>query len=194
MKRKRIRDIRYEELIDATIAAIHRKGFADVTMAEIAAEADAATASINYYFGSKDRLLAATMRRLLRLLRTSLLERLSAANGPMERLTAIVEANFDNRIFTVEQCSVWVQFWAVAPYRSDLARLQRINRARVRSHMRAELRALLPPETAEVARVALQSYLDGVWLDAAQSGSPLAPAAARREAARVVKLILAANA
>ena len=64
MKRRRIRDIRNEELIDATIAAVHRRGFADVTMAEIAAEAGASAASINYYFGSKDQLLAATMRRL----------------------------------------------------------------------------------------------------------------------------------
>lgn len=175
MKRKRIRDIRYGELIDATILAVHRKGFADVTMAEIAAEAGAATASISYYFGSKDRLLEATMRRLLSLLREGLVERLRGADGPMERLIAIVEANFDDRVFTVEQCSVWIQFWAVAPYRDGLARLHRINRRRVRSHMRAELGALLPRDTSETARAALQNYMDGVWLEAAQAGAPLEP-------------------
>ena len=112
----------------------------------------------------------------------------------MARLLAIVEANFDDRVFTVEQCSVWMQFWAVAPYRPGLSRLHRINRARVRGHVRAELRALLPAETFETAREALQNYMDGVWLEAAQSGGALDPAEARREAVRVVKLLLAASA
>ena len=190
MKRKRIRDIRYDELIDATIVAVHRKGFADVTMAEIAAEAGAATASITYYFGSKDRLLEATMRRLMSLLRDSLLERLRGAEAPMARLLAIVEANFDDRVFTVEQCSVWMQFWAVAPYRESLSRLHRINRARVRSHIAAELRALLPEGARDTAQDALQNYMDGVWLEAAQGGAALDAEAARKEALRVVGLIV----
>ncbi|MEL7466239.1 MAG: transcriptional regulator BetI [Pseudomonadota bacterium] len=193
MIRKRIRDIRNDELIDAAIAALHRKGFASVTMAEIAAEAGASAASINYYFGAKDRLLEATMRRLMSTLRTALLERFEAARTPAERLMAIVEANFDDRVFTIEQCSVWVQFWAAAPYRDGLARLHRINRSRVQSNMRAEMRALLPDETAEIARVALQNYMDGVWLEAAQSRGALDPAEERRKALRVARLLISAE-
>lgn len=189
--RKRIRDIRHDELIDATIAAIHKRGYAAVTMAEIAAEAGASAASINYYFGSKEKLLEATMRRLLSVLRAAVRDRLRAADGPRARLIAVTEANFDDRLFTVAQCSVWMQFWSSAPYTDRLARLHRINRARVRSHFRAELRHLAPPETRETVRVALQSYMDGVWLQAAQSPGPLDGAAARGEAVRLVKLLLA---
>lgn len=189
--RRRIRDIRHDELIDATISAIHKRGYAAVTMAGIAAEAGASAASINYYFGSKEKLLEATMRRLLGTLSRALLERYAAADGPRARLGAIVEANFDDRLFTVEQCSVWMQFWSFAPYTERLRRLHRINRARVRSQFRAELRRLAAPGTREVIRVALQSYMDGVWLEAAQSPGPLDGAAARADAARLVALLLA---
>lgn len=190
MKRRRIRDIRNEELIDATIAAVRRRGFADVTMAEIAAEAGASAASINYYFGSKDQLLAATMRRLLSLLRAALVKRLREAEGPKARLSAIIEANFDDTIYRADMCSVWMQFWAVAPYRESLSRLHRINRARVRSHIAAELRALLPEGARDTAQDALQNYMDGVWLEAAQGGAALDAEAARKEALRVVGLIV----
>ncbi len=192
MGRKRIRDIRNEELIDATITAVHQRGYGVVTMAEIAREAGASAASINYYFGSKEKLMEATMRRLLNLLKQAMLERYKTATTAQERLSALLDANFDDRLFTVEQCSIWMQFWANAPYSKTHARLHRINRARVTSHFRAELRRLLPDDKRETVREALQSYMDGVWLEAAQSDGSLNPSHARVEAQRVARLLVEA--
>lgn len=190
MGRKRIRDIRNEELIEATITAVHKSGYSVVTMAEIAQEAGASAASINYYFGSKEGLMEATMRHLLRKLRRAMTEGYATASTPRERLYAVMDANFSDALFTVPQCSIWMQFWANAPYSPRLSRLHRINRARVRSHFLAELGALLPPERVETARQALQCYMDGVWLQAAQSEEPLAPAEARAAAHLVVDLAI----
>ncbi|MEY8801481.1 transcriptional regulator BetI [Leisingera sp. XS_AS12] len=192
MSRKRIRDIRNEELIEATIIAVHKRGYGVVTMAEIAREAGASAASINYYFGSKEGLMEATMRHLLGKLRQAMVEGYATANTPRERLYAVMDANFSDGLYTVPQCSIWMQFWANAPYSPRLSRLHRINRARVRSHFLAELRALLPDTQIETARQALQSYMDGVWLQAAQSETPLDPAAARAAAHRVVDLVTTA--
>lgn len=190
MGRKRIRDIRHEELIEATITAVHMRGYGVVTMAEIAREAGASAASINYYFGSKEGLMEATMRHLLSKLRHAMIEGYAKAGTPRERLYAVMDANFADGLYTVPQCSLWMQFWASAPYSPRLSRLHRINRARVRSHVLAELRALVPPGDVETARHALQSYMDGVWLQAAQSDDPLDPAASRLAAHRVVDLAL----
>ncbi|MCD9148889.1 choline-binding transcriptional repressor BetI [Pseudophaeobacter flagellatus] len=190
MGRKRIRDIRNEELIEATIVAVHKRGYSVVTMAEIAREAGASAASINYYFGSKEGLMEATMRHLLRKLRHAMIEGYSKARTPRERLYAVTDANFSDQLFTVPQCSLWMQFWANAPYAPRLSRLHRINRTRVRSHVRAELANLLPLERVETARSALQCYMDGVWLEAAQSERKVQPDAARRAAHQVVDLIL----
>ncbi|MBO9397616.1 transcriptional regulator BetI [Shimia sp. R9_2] len=194
MGRTRIRDIRHEELITATITAVHKRGYAVVTMAEIAAEAGASAASINYYFGSKEKLMEATMRRLLSKLKDAMLERYATAKTPHERLMAVIDANFSDRLFTIEQCSIWMQFWANAPYAPSLQRLHRINRARVNAHFRAELRALVPDSRRETMREALQCYMDGVWLEAAQSDAPLNPAQARQEAREVADLMLRSNA
>lgn len=190
MGRKRIRDIRNEELIEATIVAVHQHGYGVVTMAEIAREADASAASINYYFGSKEGLMEATMRHLLNKLRQAMIAGYAQAQTPQERLYAVMDANFADALFTVEQCSIWMQFWANAPYSQRLSRLHRINRARVRSHFLAELRELLPADQVEPARQALQSYMDGVWLQAAQSDSQLTPADTRKAAHRVVDLVI----
>lgn len=130
------------------------------------------------------------MRRLLSLLKDAMLERYAVAKTPEDRLMAVIDANFADRLYTFEQCSIWMQFWANAPYVTSLSRLHRINRARVMSHFRAELRSLLPDDRREIVREALQSYMDGVWLEAAQSAKSLDPAAARAEARRFAKLLL----
>ena len=130
------------------------------------------------------------MRRMLTMLKEAQLERYAVAKTPLDRLMAVIDANFSDRLFTLEQCAIWMQFWANAPYVESLSRLHRINRARVTSHFRAELRSLLPDAHREIVREALQSYMDGVWLEAAQANEPLNPAAARAEARRFTRLML----
>lgn len=189
MGRTRIRDIRHQELIQATISAVCKRGYSVVTMAEIAREAGASAASINYYFGSKEKLMEATMRQLLSILKQAMLDRYTLAGSPRERLMAVLDANFDDRLFTNEQCNIWMQFWANAPYSPSLSRLHRINRTRVTSHFRAELRQLVPEGRRETVREALQNYMDGVWLEAAQS-LQLDPARARQNVRRVARLLI----
>lgn len=190
MRRKRIRDIRNDELVAAAIRSLHQRGFGSVTMAEIAGEAGASAASINYYFGSKDRLMEETMRRLLSILHAALLSRLAKAKTPRDRLLAIVEANFDDTLFTPAQCSVWVQFWANAPYTNSLSRLHRINRARVASNLRHELRALLPDPARSWVQTSIQAYMDGIWIEAAQGDTTPDAARARADACALTEMLL----
>lgn len=186
----RIRDIRNEELTAAAIRAVHRHGYAQVTMNDIALEAKASAASINYYFGSKEKLMEATMRRLLVVLRQATLEQLAVAETPRARLGGLVAANFDDRLFTPAQCSLWVQFWSNAPYAAPLARLHRINRGRVQSHLQAELRHLVPGSEVASVTAILQAYMDGVWLEAAQSGVCDASAAQREAQLVLAQLVV----
>ena len=79
---------------------------------------------------------------------------------------------------------------ALPPIHLGLRGCIKINRSRVRSHLRHELRAQMPCDQAEVVRSAIQCYMDGVWLQAAQAEATLDPAAARREARRVVARLL----
>ena len=193
MSKRRIRDIRHEELIDAAIRAVAERGYAQVTMTDIAKEAGSTAASINYYFGSKDQLIQAMMLRILRTLKAANLRNLAGTLTPYDRLMAELDANFDEALFTPETCAIWLQFWANAPYHEGLARLQRINRQRVTSHFRAELSQLLPKTRLDTVQQALQAYMDGVWLEAAMSRRPVNAAAAQKEARRVADLMLKAG-
>ncbi|MEM8536300.1 MAG: transcriptional regulator BetI [Pseudomonadota bacterium] len=190
MSRVRIRDIRNEELIEAAIAATYAEGFASVTMSDIARRAGTTAASINYYFGSKDKLMEAAMRRLLSILRTALLTRLKTAKTPQDRLFAVVGANFDEALFTEAQCSFWMQFWSNAPYVPRLARLHRINRSRVQSHINAELKKLVAPDMRAPLLNAIQAYMDGVWIEAAQKAAPTDPVKAQHNAQQALMALI----
>lgn len=180
--RQTIRDIRRTELIEAVIAAIHAQGFASLTVNDIARNAQTSTGSIHYYFGSKEALLEATMRHLLSILRAATVRRLEGQATPAARLRAIVMANFDDSLFTRQNCSVWSQFWAHAPYAPGLARLQKVNRARVRSNLRHALKQILPAAQADEICVSIQSYMDGIWINVSQTQAEPSPDMAQREA------------
>ncbi len=193
MGRQDITTIRQTELIEAVIASIHRHGFASLTVSQIAKEAQTSTGSVHYYFGGKDALLEATMRHLLSILRTATVRRLRGLTDPSKRLFAIVSSNFDELLYTNQHCRVWTQFWAYAPYTPNLARLQRVNKTRVASNLRSELKQLLPSQSVEIARVAIQSYMDGVWVHAAQSGIIKDEATIQSEAEQFLRLLMEDN-
>jgi TetR/AcrR family transcriptional repressor of bet genes len=169
MAHQKISAIRRHELVQATMTAIYEHGFADLTVAQIARDAQVSTGSIHYYFGGKEALLEATMHHLLSLLNTAFMRQSSRAEDPAARLHAVVQANFDETFLTRETCRAWTQFWAFAPYHPKLARLHRINRARVRSNLVYPLRALIPAQNLQVMTNAIQGYMDGVWIQVAQS-------------------------
>jgi len=147
MGRRDIKAIRRLELIEAAMSAIHAHGFANLTVSQIAQDAGASTGSIHYYFGGKEALLEATMRHLLSVLKRAVLRRLADQSDPEQRLIAVVAGNFDKALFSSESCSVWTQFWAYAPYDPRLARLQRLNKRRVRSNL------IRRTENADAARL-----------------------------------------
>lgn len=173
MVHQKISSIRRGELIQAAMTAICEHGFADLTVARIAKDAETSTGSIHYYFGGKEALLEATMRHLLSLLRSAYQQQLKAAASPADRLHAVVQANFDKTFLTRETCRVWTQFWAFAPYHPKLERLHRINRERVRSNIVFSLRELIPAHDLRVTTNAIQGYMDGVWVQVAQTRDEL---------------------
>ncbi len=130
------------------------------------------------------------MRHLMSVLRRVVLARLSDAEGSRERLFAMVLGNFDDAFFSQETCSVWTQFWGYAPYNRRLERLQRMNRGRVRSNLDHELKQLMPPGRDGPVRLAIQAYMDGVWIHTAQVADAPTPAQARRDARAFLDLIL----
>ena len=62
--RKASRDVRRQQLIDSTIRVLGQKGYAALTIADVARAAGLSVGIIIFHFESKDRLLAAVLQFL----------------------------------------------------------------------------------------------------------------------------------
>jgi TetR/AcrR family transcriptional repressor of bet genes len=183
--------IRKRQLIEATVASIHRNGFADTTVQTISRAAGVSPGIIHHYFGGKGALLAATMRALMVELRGSVVPALRAARGPRERIEAIIDASFAHRQFQPQVIVTWLAFWGQAPHEPELARLQRIYARRLEGHFRHDLRPLVGAR-AGMAAAGLAAMIDGLWLSYALGRADAGPGAARGLARDYLHRLLAA--
>lgn len=163
MGRPRAEVRRRRELIDAAIAAIHAKGAADVTVADIARRAGFSPALAHHYFGSKDAMLLSVMRHLLQEYGRDVAAALRGRAEPRERAAAIVAASFGETQFRPETVSAWLAFYALAQRDADARRLLRVYFARLRSNLTHALRPRLGAAAPAVAEAA-GAMIDGIYL------------------------------
>lgn len=165
-----IESIRRRQLIDATLAVIEKEGFQGATVGRISKASGMSVGIISHYFDGKQGLLQATMRHLLSLLKTDLLDLLSEhGNDPVARLHAIVASNFSRSQTNMAVAKAWLAFWAQAMHSPELARLQRINERRLYSNLVFSLVQLMPDKQARETAQTIAALIDGVWLRAALS-------------------------
>ncbi|MDZ7810855.1 MAG: transcriptional regulator BetI [Arhodomonas sp.] len=170
MPKRGMEPIRQQQYIEATLAVIHEVGPQATTLSKVARRAGTSTGLVAHYFGDKAGLLEATFRYLARELGREYRRRLARAHGPLERATAFIEANFANSQARPEVISGWLSFWSQVNQRAELARVQRVVTARLRSNLLHDLRALLPAADAAHIANGLPVIIDGLWLRAGLSG------------------------
>ncbi|EFO28531.1 transcriptional repressor BetI [Roseibium sp. TrichSKD4] len=161
---------RRRSLISATVDAIHECGYCDITMAQIARRAGVSGGLVHHYFGSKDQLLAATMRHLLKDLGDGIRERLSAAETPRERISAIIKGNFGGGQFQPAVIAAWLAFYVQSRTTQSNARLLQIYSARLTSNLTYNLRHFLKQNDASRVAEGIASMIDGVWIRQALRG------------------------
>jgi TetR/AcrR family transcriptional repressor of bet genes len=164
-----IRDRRRQTLIRATIAVIARHGFSGTTVSRVARKAGVSVGLMNFHFDSKERLFRETFRHLSEeyehVWQKNLLK---APAEPLARLSAMIQTNFDRRIFTPEKLAVWFTFWSDAQlrgrYRAAATRVERRYIEAIEGEIAALQRgAGKPGRSAEIARP-LMAMIDGFWL------------------------------
>jgi TetR/AcrR family transcriptional repressor of bet genes len=171
MGRAALHPQRRREIIDAAIGAIHDRGAADVTMAEVARRAGYSPALAHHYFGTKEAMLLAVMRRLLRDFGAEAARRLRAASEPRARASAVVSACFGPEQFRPETVGCWLALYALAQHHAPAARLLRVYFAR----LRANLTHALAPSCGRARAAALAegaaAMIDGLYLRHGLSGA-----------------------
>ncbi|AXC49673.1 transcriptional regulator BetI [Paracoccus suum] len=159
--------IRKAALINAAIEAVGRAGTLDVTVAQIARSAGMSPALAHHYFGSKDQIFLAAMRHILGNYGRAVRSAGTGAAQPRARLDAVLQASFDAENFSRDTVAAWLNFYTLAQTNPEARRLLRVYHGRLRSNLRASLRALTP--RPEAIAETLGALIDGVYLRAALS-------------------------
>jgi AcrR family transcriptional regulator len=166
-----VKEARQRQLIDATISTIGRVGYSGTTLNHVAGAAGLSPGIVNFYFKSKDQLLAATLAQLAEEHESLWLAKIAAAGGsPEGGLDAMIEADFDPSICTADKVVVWFAFWAEAQsrplYRSVVSELE--ERYFQQTHAfcaeLVEKGGYVGIDPADVAR-GLNAISDGLWAD-----------------------------
>ncbi|WP_424831157.1 choline-binding transcriptional repressor BetI [Ruegeria sp.] len=178
--------IRRDAIIKATIAELGAQKSLDVTVSQIAKRAGMSSALAHHYFGGKDQIFLAAMRRILSDFSIEVRTELGKAK-PDDRAQAIVRASFAPSCFTPDVIAAWMTFYVLAQTNADALRLWQVYQARIRSNLISALRPLTstPVETAET----MIALIDGLYIRAALS-APEEPQLAVSHALRVLTTLL----
>ena len=116
--RKASKETRQQQLIEATIDSLAKRGYSDTTLANVADGAKLSRGIVNFHFESKEKLLVATLQYMADEYAghwNATLEK--AAPSAAGRIWALVNADFERKICTRRKLAAWCAFWGEAKSR-----------------------------------------------------------------------------
>jgi TetR/AcrR family transcriptional repressor of bet genes len=179
--------IRRGQLIAATYEVLRREGFANTTLAKIAAEAGLATSIITHYFSTKSALIEATMRDQVASLVREASVRRRAASTTVGEVIAIVDANFAPSQCSPRAVAAWLYFWGQVPYNPSFARIQKICDRRLLVYLQRSLRALVPEAQVYDVAYTILALSYGFWMQLAHFPNEFDVERARNMALEVIE-------
>jgi len=106
------REKRRQQLIDATMKCIGRKGLTGTTLSDVASEAGLSQGIVNLHFESKDNLLTETLKSLANEYKTQFDKALRRSGPhPADQLLALMEHDLRPSICDRSKLAVWFAFW-----------------------------------------------------------------------------------
>ncbi len=185
--RKADKETRRQQLIEATIDSLAKRGFAETTMADVSDGAGLSRGIVNFYFESKEKLLVSTLQFLSDHYSAHWRAALDkAGERAADRLFALVACDFDRKVCNKRNLAAWCAFWGEAKSRPTY---QALCGARDEAYQKlfVDLCSELIeeggyPHHAEHAAVALLAMLEGLWHRLMMGGENIAVEGAKRVA------------
>ena len=178
--RKMSRESRRGQLIEATIEVLAERGFARMTLTEVAKRAGLSHGLVNFHFQTKEKLLSETLLYLAEEYRQNWLAAMErAGDAPAAQLDALLRADFTPEICTQARLSAWCSFWGEAQSRPFYQERCGANDEAYNANLEAICSRLIaeggyghnPTRTARALRVTVE----GVWLDLMTMNTPYSP-------------------
>jgi TetR/AcrR family transcriptional repressor of bet genes len=171
IRRTEAKEVRRQQLIDATIKSISRHGIGGTTMSTVTEIAGLSLGIVNFHFQSKQNLLEETLVYLAGEHHGQWLKAYRDAGlSAEEKLLAIVDAHFHPRICSHKKIAVWYAFYGEAGRRKIYRKLiEDIDLERYKLSLdlceqigqQGGYVAMKPRQVANL----LEALYDGIWLE-----------------------------
>jgi TetR/AcrR family transcriptional repressor of bet genes len=185
MPRKDPKLERRKEIIQATVLTIAEHGFERMTLARVAKAAKATPEEMRSYFRDKKELLAETLRALALKYEVRWRDKVHRAAAPIEKLKAMIEADFDPMVSHRSDGIVWYGFWREAQWRPECRQIcERLSNAYFEQG-RAIIQQIADQgrhhnmDVPSLTR-AFNAMIDGLWLDHLANPEACTPEVANR--------------
>jgi TetR/AcrR family transcriptional regulator, transcriptional repressor of bet genes len=193
MARDALKEARKVQLMEATIDCIAARGFADLTLADIAKAAGLSVGIVNFYFRSKDVLLIETLRHLVADYVQQTNENIrNAGTTAAAQIDAMIESDFHRTIANRKRVTVWYAFWGETRWRPEFLKICQQLSDSFHEETKAAFARLIAEGgygniDADLVARGCDAMSDGLWLDML-----INPKAVDRDAAKqVVRTYLA---
>ena len=113
-------DGRRGEILEAAWRLIARSGYHTVRVSDIANACGASTATVHYYFPTKQDLLNAALRHCVEQAFTRQSEQLREVGNAYDRLLLLIELQLPQAGQLHQEWSIWLQFWSETALRPQL--------------------------------------------------------------------------
>jgi AcrR family transcriptional regulator len=175
--RKASRQHRRQQIIDATIKTLARRGYSQTTLTEVALTAGVSHGLLNFHFETKEKLLTETLLLMADEYRENWTTALAAAApAPEDQLNCLLLADFNERVSAPDKLAAWCAFWGEAQSRPIYQKMCGANDMEY-IHALEKICARLnssggyPHDPVLVARV-IRVTIEGVWLDLITVSTP----------------------
>ena len=181
---------RRRQIIEATLRSVVKNGLAATTLATVAQEAGLSQGVAVFYFKNKHTLLAEALRSHFEFYRQNWRQALAATGAdPIDRIVALVRADFDREVCNPQALAIWHAFWGEAnarPLYAEIAKELDADRAAEMHQACAELieRDGKDPGDADLVAAGVDSLTDGLWLRIYLTPESMSPALALEITAR----------
>lgn len=176
VRTRKTQEMRQQEVVDAAIRAIGRKGLSHTTLTDIAKEAGIGYGNLSFRFRTKDSLLLAALRSVVDEY-TAAIEAAAASDGSAaERLDRVIAASFERSLTSRNKLAVWAAFWSECHTRAAYRKLFgefRQREIRRTTDLCRELANELDLRDAQPDSIAtgINALVEGLWSSMARGGT-----------------------
>jgi len=171
MARDALKEARKVQLMEATIDCIAARGFADLTLADVAKAAGLSVGIVNFYFRSKDVLLIETLRPLFTYNDQQTTENIrNAGPGAAAQIEAMIESDFHRAVANRKRVTVWYAFWGETRWRPEFLKICQQLSDSFHEETRDTFARLVTEGSytnvdADLVARGFDAMIDGLWLD-----------------------------